>query len=119
MHILNFEKILRSADPIDYETKSTKDGCVVRRQFISTERYIMDCADDFSKEGWLQYDTDQDASYYGVWVNPTKFLTASYAEGDWYLVECFDRERYNREIERTNAFHEEAFTRQDRKMFFV
>ena len=70
-------------------------GNTVIRGFRSTERYRGDFDDDFRTEGWLQFDTDQDAWYFGVWVNPKTFRTFTYAEGDMTLVVCPDAEHYN------------------------
>jgi hypothetical protein len=77
--------------------------------FFPSERYAVDFADDFTSEGWEQFDTDQDAHYFGVWVNKTKFLTLTYAEGDWTLVECPDAAHYNAEIEDAITFYGEGF----------
>ena len=35
-----------------------------------------------AESGWRQYDTAQDAWYFGVWVNPEKLQTLTFAEGD-------------------------------------
>jgi len=77
---------------------STKDGCDVKRMFYPSSRYKVDFAKDFNSEGWKQFDTNQDAPYFGVWVNPKQFFSLTYCEGDWTLVECHNRERYNREM---------------------
>lgn len=136
MKIANFVAAMqRVGEPISWETPATKDGCAVIRSFMSSDRYCIDFAEDFRAEGWEQFDTDQDASYYGVWVNRTKFLTLSYAEGDWTLVVCKDRDSYNREVARMIEFHGEGFIakgidldppqatvtvyRQDRQAFFA
>jgi len=34
--------------------------------------------------GFAQVDTEQDASYHGIWANPFKLITISYVEGDVY-----------------------------------
>ena len=65
-----------------------KEGRVIQRAFRPSERYVVDFADNRTQEGWMQFDTNQDAPYYGVWVNPAKLQTLSYAEGDWSLVTC-------------------------------
>jgi len=109
VEIEKFIERLMSCDKIDYETQSTKDGCTVRRMFYSSDRYIVDYAEDFKSEGWLQFDTDQDASYFGFWVNPKKFMTLSYCEGDWTLVECHSRENYVEAIKRAIDFYGEGF----------
>lgn len=126
------EAFKRVGKEIDWETDDTKDGNTILRTFYSSERYLIDFADDFKSEGWMQFDTDQDASYFGVWVNPTKLMTLSYAEGDWTLVICPDSDRYNRSVQRMCEFYGEGFEaiaydsewnrtiyRQDRSMFFA
>tara|TARA_Y100000310_G_scaffold344999_1_gene461063 strand:- start:2812 stop:3198 length:387 start_codon:yes stop_codon:yes gene_type:complete len=35
-----------------------------------------------SKDGWEQFDTNQDAGYFGVWINRDARMTVTYAEGD-------------------------------------
>ena len=64
---------------------------------------------DFKSEGWEQFDTDQDAAYFGVWVNKSKFLTLTYAEGDWTLVECHDKDHFNAEVLDAIKFYGEGF----------
>ena len=105
-------------------------GRVLHRGFQSTERYIVDFAPDF-KDGWQQFDTKQDAPYFGVWVHPGKLITLTYAEGDWTLVVCSDKEDYNSEIQSMIDFYEEGFVaitydetgktvyRQNRQEFFI
>jgi hypothetical protein len=83
-------------------------GNAVYRAFRPAERYIIDFAPDFSSEGWLQFDTDQDAPYFGQWVNPKKFMTLCYCEGDWQLVTCLDKEHYNVEIRSAIEFYGEG-----------
>lgn len=55
-------------------------GCTVARTFHwEIDRYVFDmdrCA------SWEQYDTDQDASYFGVWVRRSTREVVTYAEGD-------------------------------------
>src|SRR5438132_508470 len=83
-----------------YRGGPTNDGGdkQIRRAFLPSERYGVDFAEDFKAEGWEQFDTDQDAHYFGVWVNRGRLQTLTYAEGDWTLVTCSDREHYNAEI---------------------
>jgi hypothetical protein len=70
-----------------------------------TDRYIVDFAEDFTAEGWMQFDTRQDAHYFGVWMNPAKLLTLTYCEGDWSLVECPDAAHYNAEVQDACDFY--------------
>lgn len=110
MKIARFIEIFRERmPPIDWATEDTKAGNSVRRASHHSGRYIVDFSEDFTTEGWLQFDTDQDAGYFGVWVNPKRFLTLTYAEGDWTLVECPDAEHYNASVQRMIAFYGEGF----------
>lgn len=81
---------------------------VIRRHW-DTERYLFDFDHQFHAAGWLRFDTDQDAWYFGVWVNPKTFRTLSYAEGDVSLVVCADKEHYNAEVESMCQFYGEGF----------
>jgi hypothetical protein len=47
---------------------------------------------------WVQYDTWQDASYFGIWVNTKEHIVVTYAEGDMYIVECPTKETYHAEL---------------------
>ena len=104
----------------------------IQRKFLPTNRYIVDGADDLSNEGWMQFDTDQDASYFGVWVNPTRMQVLTYAEGDWSLISCSSPDRYNEEVTILCECYDEGYefiaydiktgtrtvSRQDRKQFY-
>lgn len=80
-------------------------GNVIHDAFLPDERYIVDFAPDFKPEGWIQFDTDQDAHYFGVWVNPSKLMTLTYAEGDWTLVVCMTAGNYNAEVQDACEFY--------------
>ena len=86
-------------------TASGRSGCDVRTIIHEVDRYIVDFATDFQSEGWQQFDTDQDAAYFGVWINPRTFQVLTYAEGDWTLIDCHDRDRYRVEVQRLIDFH--------------
>ncbi len=81
----------------------------IKRDFLGDcDRYGFDVrlkADD----GWQQYDTDQDAWYFGCWVNPVSFQTVTYAEGDFTLVTVDTAEEFNQEIKEMNEFYGEGF----------
>lgn len=100
------------------------------------ERYLIDFADQFTAEGWMQFDTDQDASYFGVWVNPQRRAILNFCEGDWSVQEADSIEVYNAEIAYMCQFYGEGFIakaitvdgpnrgyceewRQDRSAFFA
>lgn len=75
----------------------------VTRGFESSDRYRYDFGPCSAKKGWAQIDTEQDASYYGMWANPTDLKVFTYCEGDTTLQECNDAEEFAqliREIEK-------------------
>ncbi len=90
-------------------TRTNARGNTIHDWFGPDERYVVDFAPDFASEGWKQFDTDQDAHYFRVWVNPEKLLTLTYAEGDWSLVVCPDADHYNAEIKDACEFYGEGF----------
>lgn len=85
-------------------------GNEVFRSFIlNGERYKWDFDEKLSVEGWEQYDTSQDAWYFGVWVNKKTLQIRTYAEGDLTLTKCPDINHFNAEINAMNEFYEEGF----------
>lgn len=62
-------------------------------------RYFFDTGPCASDKGWRQYDTDQDAHYFGVWVHLESRQTITYAEGDVIVVSCPTRESFRAELE--------------------
>lgn len=50
------------------------------------------------KRGYRQYDTHQDAWYFGVWVHLTDWIVFTYAEGDRTLVQCLNRDAMRAEL---------------------
>ena len=116
----------------DSPEETNARGNMIKRSFLRLDRLQIDWAEDRVPNGWKQFDTDQDASYFGVWVNPETFQTLTYAEGDLTLVTCPDKEHYNAEIRDAIEFYEEGFEfktvstegditiySQDRQEFFV
>ncbi len=62
-------------------------------------RYFFDERVTRQGAGWQQWDTSQDASYFGVWVHRDLRQILTFAEGDITVVECLDDERFKAEIE--------------------
>lgn len=58
---------------------------------------------------WCQYDTDQDAWYFGVWCNGRTREVLTYAEGDLTLQRYRDAAAYNAGIQEMNDFYGEGF----------
>ena len=75
-----------------------RGNTVLRSRRPNGSRYIYDFELCTPSDGWMQFDTDQDAWYFGVWVNPEKRETLTYAEGDVIRVQCPSVESYNAEI---------------------
>ena len=73
--------------------------------FFPTERYIIDFAEDYHEGGWQQFDTYQDAPYFGVWNSEKLMMVLTYAEGDWSLVKCDNEAAYNKEMEDVENFY--------------
>jgi hypothetical protein len=62
------------------------------------DRYYFDFGPCQPKFGWFQYDTSQDASYFGVWVHKESRETLTLCEGDLTLVECSTLESFRAEL---------------------
>ena len=104
-------------------------GNSVERYFLPVDRYYFDFGEC---EGWLQYDTDQDAHYFGIWVNKDKRQIITYAEGDVTTVTCPTGYDFNSEIASMNEFYAPGVShkvidaegrltiyRQDRETFYI
>jgi len=69
--------------PEDETPETNERGCAVARTVhFEYDRYQFDMVHCDPTEGWEQYDTSQDASYFGVWVRRSTRETVTYAEGD-------------------------------------
>lgn len=82
------------------ETRTNDRGNTVKSwgyetRALSEDRYYWDCG---PCSGWTQYDTDQDASYFGVWVDVEGRRILTYAEGDLSLVECPTEGKFGAEL---------------------
>jgi hypothetical protein len=85
----------------DYTDEVNARGNIIERSFKHTERYEF----DEKLTGWTQYDTDQDAHYFGVWVNKAKRKIFTYCEGDITVVTCPTDENFQAELEDLNRFY--------------
>ena len=57
----------------------TVTGCRIDRGSHQADRYYYDRT--LLAQGWQQYDTEEDAWYFGVWIHTEKLETFTYAEG--------------------------------------
>ena len=84
----------------------TSHGSYLEHFFhCDSSRYQVELALNESNNGWQQWDTDQDAWYYGTWVNFSRRMIACYAEGDLYLQIALDDDTYKAEIAALRSFH--------------
>ncbi|MCA9652553.1 MAG: hypothetical protein KC501_21735 [Myxococcales bacterium] len=65
-----------------------RGNTVVSRFVGNQDRYTYDLRICPAEDGWRQYDTDQDAWYFGVWVHEGRREIVTYAEGDESRVTC-------------------------------
>ncbi|MGY4025949.1 hypothetical protein ACW5WQ_08280 [Aeromonas rivuli] len=103
--LLHRVKTAHKAGRIPFELTVT--GCRIDRGSHNTSRYHYDdrlTAD----EGWQQYDTDQDAWYFGIWINTEKLETFTYAEGDTHHVMAPNVEAFRAELVRLYQHHPQA-----------
>ncbi|EOD53400.1 hypothetical protein [Aeromonas molluscorum] len=59
-------------------------------------------------QGWQQYDTAQDAWYFGIWINTEKLETFTYAEGDTNHVIAPNVEAFRAELARLYQYHPQS-----------
>lgn len=79
-------------------------GLTAHIKYFHSSRYKFD-GDICAGSDWMQYDTSQDASYFGVWVNPIERMVIQYAEGDVYIDVCKDATTYKKRIQELNEFY--------------
>ncbi len=84
-----------------------RHGSKITRDFYSRDRYYYDNRLK-SEDGWEQYDTSQDAWYFGVWVNLRTRKTFTYCEGDLILVESPTQESFIAELKHMAECYEPA-----------
>lgn len=114
--------------PLDTQRRN-RQGNFLIESFVNTNRYYFDSR--LCPEGFEQFDTDQDAWYFGVWVSKENLCVVTYAEGDCYAVICENKEQYNKEIQSLIDCYEEGeicrtigedgmtIYKQDRSVFLI
>jgi hypothetical protein len=81
-------------------------GCRIDRGSHQADRYYYDRT--LLAQGWQQYDTEEDAWYFGIWVNTEKLETFTYAEGDTSHVIAPNVEAFRSELARLYQYHPQA-----------
>lgn len=71
-------------------------------------RYVFDFNYFTRETGWKQFDTEQDVSYFGIWVREEDRRIVTYAEGDLTEVICPNQESFATEIRSMEAFYGSA-----------
>ncbi|MCW0504513.1 hypothetical protein [Aeromonas piscicola] len=84
----------------------TVTGCRIDRGSHQADRYYYDRM--LLAQGWQQYDTEEDAWYFGIWINTEKLETFTYAEGDTNLVTAPNVEAFRAELARLYQYHPQA-----------
>lgn len=82
---------------------------------MKTTRYHENMSDrykyDFNvcsyKRGFAQVDTEQDASYYGTWANPSQLRVVSYIEGDVVVHECETEQEFINELRAIDTWNQQ------------
>ena len=109
----NIEEVKRECKEIlhklihnEYPKQVNERGNFIERGFKpNTERYYYDFEKLKRVDGWEQYDTRQDAWYFGVWVNATRREIFTFAEGDTTLVTCPTLESFRAELAEMEKFY--------------
>ncbi|MGL6370225.1 hypothetical protein ACSZNB_11485 [Aeromonas hydrophila] len=84
----------------------TVTGCRINRGSHQTDRYYYDRT--LLAQGWQQYNTEEDAWYFGVWINTEKHETFTYAEGDTNHVIAPNVGAFRSELARLYQYHPQA-----------
>lgn len=93
----------------DSRRDTNERGNLVTSAFTDgLNRYFFDDRVKRGGAGWQQWDTSQDASYFGVWVHRDLRQVLTFAEGDITIVECPDDEHFKAEIESMERCYGEA-----------
>ena len=90
------------------DERTSTAGNRLQSFFCDDERYSFDFLPGiFKQSGWYQFDTQQDAPYYGTWVNPRLQAVILYCEGDINVIDCETPEAYRAEIKSMEDWNDE------------
>ncbi|WP_429153431.1 hypothetical protein [Aeromonas veronii] len=84
----------------------TVTGCRIDRGSHQADRYYYDRT--LLAQGWQQYDTEEDAWYFGIWIHTEKLETFTYAEGDTSHVIAPNVESFRAELARLYQYYPQA-----------
>ena len=81
------------------DSECNERGNAVQREYHPfRERYYYDFELCTPEEGWLQYELQQDAPRFGVWVRPGSWEIMVFDEGDELRITCPSAERFDAEL---------------------
>lgn len=91
----------------EYPPETNERGCIVERDLIQHgSRYPLDFGlNKGGRSGWQQYDTNQDAHYFGIWVNLRTLQVITYCEGDLTLTSAHCYNAMWEELQSMAAFY--------------
>ncbi len=101
----DLEKLEEDLKAGRFKEEINEKGNIVERSFRRGDRYHFDFKECHPSKGWKQYDTDQDAWYFGMWVHVEKRQILTYAEGDITLVKCPITESFKAELKAMADFY--------------
>ncbi|EHA1069099.1 hypothetical protein I8Y05_004258 [Aeromonas hydrophila] len=104
LKLLRRVKKAHKAERIPFELTVT--GCRIERGSHQVDRYYYDLT--LLAQGWQQYDTEEDAWYFGIWINTETLETFTYAEGDTSHVIAPNVEAFRAELARLYQCHPQA-----------
>ena len=104
LKLLRRVKKAHKAGRIPFELTVT--GCRIDRGSHQADRYYYDRT--LLAQGWQQYDTEEDAWYFGIWINTERLETFTYAEGDTHHVIAPNVEAFRTELARLYQYHPQA-----------
>ena len=78
----------------------------VEREFCDASRYRYDRLLSVER-GFAQFDTAEDAWYFGTWASPSRRLIFNYAEGDCTTTTCESDSEFAGELQRMASWHRE------------
>ena len=73
--------------------------------FANGDRYAYDFKRCRSADGWRQFDTHQDAWYFGIWYHPERRVVVTYAEGDEYIEVYLTDEEWRVKMKEMSEFY--------------
>jgi hypothetical protein len=76
---------------------------------VSGDRY--ECDWTLLKQGFFQIDTDQDASYYGNWINPERKIKVSFIEGDLIIIKYDNDQEMIQDLKECDEYESEVSER--------